>query len=193
MTDPGLGAGPQKRLGTSAQISQFLANPEAINAVATMVHEATHQIAFNSGMQRRLSDPPQWFSEGLAMYCESADPKRPMGWAGIGVVNVGRLVQFRDFMQQRRPVKSIRSLIEENKRLVTTDQAKDAYAESWALTYFLIHKHPKEYIAYLKDLSRKQPLEIDGKEKRVAEFEKRFGPIDKLETEFVTYMERSVR
>ena len=37
-------------------------------------------------------------------------------------------------------------------------QAVDAYAESWALTYYLIHKHPKEYVAYLKLLSRKQPL-----------------------------------
>ena len=39
----------------------------------------------------------------------------------------------------------------------------------------------------------KQPLVIDGKEKRLAEFEKHFGRIDALETEFVNYMESAPR
>jgi hypothetical protein len=191
LTDPGVNGPEQsKRVGPSARIAQFLANPEAVNAVSTIVHEATHQIAFNSGLHQRLSDCPKWFSEGIAMYCETPDLGRSKGWAGIGVVNRPKLAQFRDFLQHRRPVKSLRSLIEEDKRLVDTKLVIDAYAESWALTYFLIHKHPKEYIAYLKDLSRKQPLVIDGKEKRVAEFEKRFGSIDTLEAEFVNYIER---
>ena len=37
-------------------------------------------------------------------------------------------------------------------------QALDAYAEAWALTYFLIRQHPKEYVAYLAMLSQKKPL-----------------------------------
>ena len=176
-----------------AQIRQFLASPDAPGAVSTIVHEATHQIAFNSGLHQRLSDCPKWFSEGIAMYCETPDLSRSKGWAGIGVVNRPRLAQFQQFFSQRRPVKSLKSLISNDKRLVTVDQAVDAYAESWALTYFLLHKHPKEYVAYLKVLSRKQPLVIDDEAKRLAEFEKHFGPIDALETEFVNYMERSVR
>ena len=194
LTDPGV-AGPARpnRVGPSARIAQFLANPNAPGAVSTIVHEATHQIAFNSGLHQRLSDCPKWFSEGIAMYCETPDLRGKKGWAGIGAVNRTRLDEFRQFLQQRRPVKSLKPLIENDDRLIDTKQVIDAYAESWALTYFLIHKHSKEYIAYLKDLSRKQPLVVDGKEKRLAEFEKRFGPIDTLETEFVNYMERSVR
>jgi hypothetical protein len=194
LTDPGVAAAaPPRRVGPSTRIAQFLASPNAPGAVSTIVHEATHQIAFNSGLHQRLSDCPKWFSEGIAMYCETPDLRGNKGWAGIGAVNRTRLNEFRDFLQQRRPVKSLKSLIENDERLIDTKQVIDAYAESWALTYFLIHKHPKNYIEYLKDLSRKQPLVIDGKEKRVADFEKYFGNIDALEHEFVNYMERSVR
>jgi hypothetical protein len=189
----GVEANGPARGGTGARISRFLASDNARGAVSTIVHEATHQIAFNSGLHQRLSDCPKWFSEGIAMYCETPDLGRSKGWAGIGVVNRVRLEQFRQFLQQRRPVKSLKSLIEDDERLIDTKQVIDAYAESWALTYFLLHKHPKEYIAYLKVLSRKQPLVKDDKAVRVAEFEKHFGRIDALETEFVSYMERSVR
>ena len=127
------------------------------------------------------------------MYCETPDLRGNKGWAGIGVVNTVRLAQFRQFLEMRRPVKSLKSLIVDDERLISTDQVIDAYAESWALTYFLIHKHPKQYVAYLKVLSRKQPLVKDGPARRLAEFEKQFGPLDALESEFVNYMERSVR
>lgn len=186
-------ADASRRGGPSSRIAQFLARPNAPGAVSTIVHEATHQIAFNSGLHQRLSDCPKWFSEGIAMYCETPDLRGSKGWAGIGVVNRERLAQFQQFLRLRRPVKSLRSLIIDDNRLNTTGQAKDAYAESWALTYFLIHRHPKQYVAYLKLLSRKQPLVKDGPAKRLAEFEKHFGPLDALESEFVSYMERSVR
>ena len=36
-------------------------------------------------------------------------------------------------------------------------------------------------------------MEYDDKDVRLAEFEKAFGPIEKIEAEFITYMEKSVR
>ena len=65
--------------------------------VSTIVHEATHQIAFNSGLHQRLSDCPKWFSEGVAMYCETPDLKSSEGWAGIGAVNRNRLAHSSSF------------------------------------------------------------------------------------------------
>ena len=56
------------RTGTMAHISQMLRRPQAERTVATIIHEATHQIAFNSGLQRRFADNPLWLSEGLAIY-----------------------------------------------------------------------------------------------------------------------------
>ena len=177
---------PGRAIGLS-HINQFLASPNAPGAVSTIVHEATHQIAFNSGLHQRLSDCPKWFSEGIAMYCETADLTRGKGWAGIGVVNRTRLAQFQQYLQ-KRPEDSLQTLIIGDKRFVDEKQAVDAYAEAWALTYFLIHRHPKAYIAYLKVLSHKQPLEFDGKEKRLAEFEKQFGPLKKVDADFLNYV-----
>jgi hypothetical protein len=182
---------PGRSIG-QAQINQFLASPNAPGTVSTIVHEATHQIAFNSGLHQRLSDCPKWFSEGIAMYCETPDLKGTKGWAGIGVVNRGRLAQFRQYLQQR-PANSLKTLISGDERLTDPKQAVDAYAESWALTYYLIHKHPKQYVEYLRVLSRKQPLVYDEKATRVAEFEKQFGPLDELDADFLNYLQTYLR
>ena len=176
------------RSGGLSYINQFLASPNAPGAVSTIVHEATHQIAFNSGLHQRLSDCPKWFSEGIAMYCETPDLERGKGWAGIGVINQTRLAQYRQYLQQRS-ADSLKTLISSDDRLVDVKQAVDAYAESWALTYYLIHKHSKQYVAYLKILSRKQPLVYDEKALRLAEFEKQFGPVEKLDADFLNYMQ----
>ena len=182
---------PGRSVGPS-QFKQFLASPNAPGTVSTIVHEATHQIAFNSGLHQRLSDCPKWFSEGIAMYCETPDLGRGNGWAGIGVVNRPRLAQFRQYLQQR-PADSLKTLISSDRRLVDEKQVIDAYSESWALTYYLIHKHPKQYIAYLKVLSRKGPLEYDEKTTRIAEFEKQFGPLHKLDADFLNYVQTCLR
>jgi hypothetical protein len=182
---------PGRSVGT-IHINQFLASPAAAGQVSTIVHEATHQIAFNSGLHQRLSDCPKWFSEGIAMYCETPDLSKGNGWAGIGVVNRPRLGQFQEYMQHR-VANSLKTLVSSDERLVDVKQAVDAYSESWALTYFLIHKYPKQYIAYLKVLSRKQPLKFDDKATRLAEFEKQFGRVEKVDAEFMNYVQTYLR
>jgi len=162
------------------------------DAVSTMVHEATHQLAFNGGLHQRLSDCPKWFAEGIAMYYETPDPGRTKGLAGVGAVNHPRLAQFQQYLRQR-PTDSLKTLISSDDRLIDVNQGLDAYAESWALTYYLIHKHPKQYVAYLKVLSRKRPLVYDEKATRLAEFEKEFGPLAKLDADFLNYVQTRVR
>ena len=46
--------------------------------VATIIHEATHQLAANTGLMPRKVRRPTWAAEGLATYFESAEiPWRP--------------------------------------------------------------------------------------------------------------------
>ena len=67
----------------------------------------------------------------------------------------------------------------------------EAYAEAWALNYFLIRRYPREFVAYLKQLSIKHPLVQDSKEKRVAEFKAAFqDDFEKLDREFLRFMKR---
>lgn len=181
---------PSVHISTGAQINQILARPEALQTVSTIVHEATHQIAFNCGLHTRLSDCPVWFSEGIAMYFETPDLNgQKGGWSGIGAINRVRLEQFQKYLS-RRPADSLSTLITADKRLHDLKQISDAYAEAWALTYFLIKQHPKEYIAYLRMLSKKKPLLRDSPETRLNEFQQAFGDIKKLDTEFLRYMGR---
>lgn len=176
--------------GRSAdQINRILNQPNARNAVATIVHEATHQIAFNCGLHTRLSDCPVWFSEGIAVYFEAPDLSSSRGWRGIGAVNTPRLERFYRYLP-KRPDNSLDTLIRDDTRFRDPKQALDAYAETWAFTYFLIKQHPKEYVAYLAMLSEKKPLIYDAAGGRLGQFRKVFGDLKKLDTEFLRYMTR---
>ena len=87
--------GPGNRRGSQREITQMLSQRAAVPLVATIVHEATHQIAFNCGLQTRLSDIPLWQCEGMAVYFEAPDLTSSRGWRGIGRVNYPRLETFR--------------------------------------------------------------------------------------------------
>jgi hypothetical protein len=174
---------------TAAQINQILMQPDATQTVATVVHEATHQIAFNCGLHTRLSDCPLWFCEGIAMYCETPDLRSAKGWHGIGAVNGSRLDQFQHYLASR-PSDSLKTLLGDDARFRDSRQALDAYAEAWSLTYFLLHRHPKEYVRYLAMLSKKTALSQDTPEARLKQFTEIFGNLKTLDDEFLRYMNR---
>jgi hypothetical protein len=186
-------AGQPTERSVAALINRLLSQPEAEWNVATIVHEATHQIAFNCGLHTRLSDCPRWFSEGIALYFETPDVTSTKGWRSIGAVNKIRLARFLEYIP-RRPSDSLVMLLAGEKRFHDPKQALDAYAESWALTFYLIQKHPKQYVAYLRLLAEKKPLLADDPATRLAEFKLAFGEdLRRLDAEFVRYMSRGVR
>jgi hypothetical protein len=175
---------------SAAQINFMLAQPDAENTVATIIHEATHQIAFNSGLQTRFADIPLWVSEGIAVYFETPDLQSTKGWKTIGAVNQPRLSQFRQY-QATRPPNSLRSLIVDDQRMRDSRRALDAYAEAWALNYFLLRQKPKEFLAYLKTLSAKPAMQPDEPEKRLEEFQNAFGKdLNKFDAEFVRNLQK---
>lgn len=173
----------------SVSVAQILSLPQAAANVATVVHEATHQIAFNSGLHTRLSDCPLWFSEGIAVYFETPDVSSARGWRTIGEVNRPRLTRFHDYLRSR-PADSLQTLVAGDDRFRNANQGLDAYAEAWALTYFLINQRREEYVKYLKVLSAKPPMIWDDEATRLAEFEDAFGPFDALDREFLRYIRR---
>jgi hypothetical protein len=177
------------RRGSSAQINAVLSRPEAEQVVATIIHEATHQIAFNSGLQTRFADIPLWVSEGLAVYFETPDLQSAKGWRNVGTVNTNRLERFREYLAQR-PVGSLKSLISDDKRIRDTRTALDAYAEAWALNYFLIHHRTKQYVTYLQMLSEKKQFYWDDPKTRLREFQSAFGDLGQLDADFLKQMQK---
>lgn len=159
--------------------------------VATVVHEATHQMAFNCGLHTRYADNPVWLTEGMAMYFETPDLKNRTGWRTIGQINRGRLNQFKQSLAKRRSPGSLLTLISNDQRLTTAETAVEAYAEAWAFTYFLIKKRRAQYEEYLFNVSQKKPLIWNTPEERLAEFRAAFGEnLEELDQEFLRYFAR---
>jgi uncharacterized protein DUF1570 len=173
------------RMRSSAQIARILSQPGAAQNVSAIVHEATHQIAFNCGLHARYSDCPLWFTEGIAVFFETPDVGSSRGWRKIGLVNGLRLAQFHRYYPRRR-ADSLVTLISDDARFRDVAQAADAYAEAWALTYFLLDHRTKEYIRYLQLLSAKKPQHWDDPAARLADFKQAFGEdLQELDKDFI--------
>jgi len=178
------------RRGKMSDITALLSQREAEPLVATIVHEATHQIAFNCGLQTRFADNPVWLGEGLAVYFETPDLSSNRSWSGMGKVNYSRWDLFRKNVNRGR-AGSLKSLIADDSRIRSPRTAVDAYAEAWAWNYFLITWHPDEYVAYLKMLAAKPLLVQDDMGTRLSNFRKHFGDdFGALEEEFYRRMSR---
>ncbi len=182
----------RRGLTSTAQINSLLMRPEAYRMVATIIHEATHQLAYNCGLQTRLADIPYWVSEGLAVYFETPDLRSSRGWRNIGGVNRHRLSQFREYLGER-PSDSLQTLLQDNKRFMSLQTGTDAYAEAWALNYYLIRNHREAYLEYMKILAQKPPVVYDTPQERLQEFQRAFGTnLDDLDEDFLRYI-RTVR
>ncbi len=183
-----LTASGQEPARNVAEISRRLA--AAPFNIATVVHEATHQIAFNSGMHTRYADNPLWLSEGMAMYFETPDLTSRSGWKTVGAVNDLRLKQFQTYLA-RRPADALVTLLQSDARFTDSNQAGEAYAEAWALSYFLIKTRKEAYIEYLNRIAEKPTLIWNQPQERLADFRAAFGEdLQQLDAEFVKFMRR---
>ena len=89
------------------------------------------------------------------------------------------------------PADSLTTLITDDSRLKNAATAKDAYSESWALTYFLLKTKSKQYVAYLEDLRNLAPLVDTPPRDRIAMFKRHFGDdLQELDKEFINYIRR---
>lgn len=161
--------------------------------VATMVHEATHQLAFNSGMHTRYADNPRWLTEGMAMFFEVPDLDSRTGWKTIGRVNALRLRDYRETTRQPRTTVSLLELVQSDERFLNPNQAKGAYSASWGLMFFLLKTRPDETVAYLQTIAKKPRLIADLPADRLREFECAFGELGTLETEWRKWLNRQGR
>lgn len=180
---------PGDRVRTQEHIQMILSRPSAERTVATVIHEATHQLAFNSGLQRRFADNPFWLSEGLAIYFESPDLSSRRGWRRVGEVNEVRLDGMLSYLP-RRPQDSLFTLLTDDQRFRNTEKSPDAYAEAWSLCYYLIRKRPKEFARYIELIGEKPALGQDTPEQRLQDFQKAFGgDLTTLDREFLRALE----
>lgn len=167
---------PALRTWADAQRSSA-ANPAAL---ATVLHEGTHQVAYNSGLHQRYSDAPVWLTEGMANVFETTDLHAKDAAKAIGRLNPARLKQYRLGQRSRATGSWLTTLIATNDRFAKPDEIPHAYAEAWALTHHLLKTQPAKYVAYLRVIQAKPLLLWDSPEERQSDFCAAFGELDGL-------------
>ncbi|MEO2040798.1 MAG: DUF1570 domain-containing protein [Pirellulales bacterium] len=164
---------------------ELLRNPRASSLIATLVHEATHQLAFNAGLHVRLSPTPVWLSEGIATYFETPDLTNSRGWRSIGSINTTRL----ELVVQQFTPGLISRFIAGDKPFHNPDEALVAYAHAWAFVSFLATMKKDAFCSYIAHFKTKKPLEEDSVADRMAEFKTAFGVTpDAMEPELIQYI-----
>ena len=125
------------------------------NDITVVSHEATHQMASNTGLFPHHVRVPSWVHEGLAAYFESPNDG---AWSGIGAVNEQRIAYYRALEPDR---------VHSNLNFIVGDRIFDyagslgntlhAYGQAWALTHFLVEKHFDELLRFYKALGELPP------------------------------------
>jgi hypothetical protein len=156
---------------------------------ATIIHEATHQTAYNVGVHRRFAALPRWLVEGLATMFEA-----PGVWnAGYDHtqgdrVNRGRLDGFRAYVAGSRQPGSLAALLASDDAFRSNPDG--AYAEAWALSFYLCETQPRQYAAYLAKTADRPVFSDYPAAQRVADFQSVFGSEKKLfEAKFLRFMQ----
>ncbi len=153
----------------------------------TIIHEATHQTAFNTGIHSRFAPPPQWVAEGLGTLFEARGiwDSRSTG-PQADRVNRGRLTQFRHLLTKHKTDTLVQLV--SNDKLFKSD-IDQAYAESWALTYYLSQTQPTKYAAYLARTARRPEFQKYTSAQRLADFTAVFGENFRLlDAQFLQYV-----
>ena len=139
----------------------------------TIIHEATHQTAYNVGVHRRFAEQPRWLVEGLAMMFEARGV-----WDARSIytrsdrLNHGRLLDFDRYLESR-PDGAIALLVASD-QLFRTNPGP-AYAEAWTLSFFLCETRPQEYSRYLARVAARKPFTSYPPRDRLADFMVAFG------------------
>lgn len=157
--------------------------------VATVSHEAIHQIAANSGLFPRQASFVRWVHEGLASYFESS--KNAM-WRGSGAVDHDRIDYYR--VLEGDPVRgSLEFIVSDLGFLVEASLGDQlpAYGQAWALTHYLFNRRFDELMKFYKlthDVGDEQTTVKERGERLTAAFKETFGDTASLELEWRRYM-----
>jgi hypothetical protein len=149
---------------------------------ARLSHEATHQLAFNSGLMSRDSAYPLWLAEGLAcnFECDSGGAMGP--WR----VNPARAERLGGICRSGRMIPLETLVTITSMRGYSNDRAKDLYCQGWGLLRFLFTTRPAELNAYMRSMASNAPARNDARG-HLRRFEDAFGPVGVLQAQWTAY------
>jgi hypothetical protein len=141
---------------------------------STVIHEATHQLAFNTGIHNRYCPPPVWVVEGLATLFEAPGVH---DWQShhsqSDRINRERLAGYRAMAGNRHDGRLPAELTAEDRLFRSSPAA--AYAEAWAMTFCLMETQPRQFARYLAISASHRPFSDYKARERLGDFTTVFG------------------
>ncbi len=123
--------------------------------IKVVTHEATHQLAGNTGLLPRHVRIPSWAHEGLATYFEAPAEAT---WSGVGAVNKNRLDMYRALAEDEEHSNIDFIVTDQIFMLAGSHNAKlHAYGQAWALTHFLMENYFEQLVKYYALLAQMPP------------------------------------
>ncbi|QDU91251.1 hypothetical protein Pla175_46710 [Pirellulimonas nuda] len=157
-------------------------------SAATIIHEATHQAAFNVGLHTRFAEAPRWLTEGLATLFEARGVWAPRtGDRPKDRYNRGRLADYRRYAKEDGPPMPIGALVASDDAFKSQPLA--AYAQAWALTFYLSETRPRQYAQYLQTTANRPNFASYDPRSRLNDFKAAFGDdLRLLDANFASWM-----
>jgi hypothetical protein len=141
---------------------------------ATIVHEAVHQLAFNTGVHERLAENPLWLVEGFAtMFEQPAVYDTRVNHSNLeSRMLVSKVQQIQPILREPGALESrLLAMIESDS--LFQQEPLPAYTVAWALTFYLSERMPNEFAGYLK-LQKKRGFGSYSASSRSRDFRKAF-------------------
>ena len=182
----------KRATGATKKSADEIASLLATDNISTVIHEGVHQVAFNCGFHDRNITNPVWLVEGLATLMEVPELDDKGRWVGIGQINWDRADSLREHWNGL-PEGMINRLIKDDSLIRSSQTADLGYSEAWALTYYLIKSHKKEYMKYINRINAREVLVPYPPEERITDFREAFGETpDQMEPDFRRFIDKTV-
>jgi hypothetical protein len=153
----------------------------ARESVATVVHEATHQLLFHTGVQSRRVRYPLWICEGLATCFETDLPHQAFG---PDREYAPRRQRFLELLKadQLLPLRELLA-IDQARNQRTTDAV---YQQGYALVRWMYRTRRNELCQYLTSLAAEPARDLTA-QRHVELFEQTFGNAEAIERAWLRF------
>jgi hypothetical protein len=154
---------------------------------ARLTHELAHQLAFNSGLQKRGVMYPFWVSEGLATNFEFESPAGT-GFEQCSTARRGCLVKMRDAGE----LVPLRQFIVQTKVPADAVRSRRHYAQAWAFFQFMLTQRSENLRSYLHHIAVLPPGQR-GTMVLLREFTDAFGSPEEIEGSWDAFLDRQAQ
>lgn len=142
--------------------------------IETVIHEAAHQTAFNTGIHNRFSPPPRWICEGIGTLFEAPGVYSSSKYRSRrDRINRGQYAAYRHFFPDGPGEEKLARLIADDRYFMSNTD--EAYALAWALTFMFTELETGELSNYLKRTSSGAAFTDASQQKMVSDFNSSFG------------------